>query len=259
MNRCCSLVIGMSLLMLSARAMAADAIPAESITGEWPKGEWISLFNGKDLTGWTPKITGQECGKDEKKIFSVVDGVLTVSYDGYETWDGQFGHLAYNKPFSKYRLQIEYRLPRQQLAGGPGWATRNSGVMLHGQEPTLMEIGQDFPVSIEAQFLAAINDKPRSTMNVCTPGTHIVYKGKLHKPHCTSSTSKTYQGDQWVSIECEVHGSDKIVHLVEGENVLEYENPQLDDGTLLDSGYFYLQAESGPVEFRKVQIMLLDE
>ena len=52
--------------------------------------------------------------------------------------------------------------------------------------------------------------------------------GKLVTRHCTNSRSKTYHGDQWVTVEIEVHGGGVIKHIVDGETVLEYEKPQLD-------------------------------
>jgi hypothetical protein len=96
-------------------------------------------------------------------------------------------------------------------------------------------------------------------------------EGKLWTQHCTDSKSKTYHGDQWVTVEIEVHGEKLIKHLVEGETVLSYTHPQLDEGDpdarklapqgpkLLSGGYISLQAESHPVEFRKVELLKLDE
>ncbi len=110
----------------------------------------------------------------------------------------------------------------------------------------------------------------RSTGNVCTPGTHIVMNGKLISRHCIDSASKTYHGDQWVKIEVEVRGSTKIKHKVNGEVVLEYAEPQLDeddpdaqklikDDKLIQGGYIAFQAESHSVEFRKIEILPLRE
>jgi hypothetical protein len=147
----------------------------------------------------------------------------------------------------------------EQCPGGPGWAFRNNGIMAHGQSPESMKKDQDFPDSIEVQMLGGNGTDKRSTGNLCTPGTHVVMDGKLITQHCISSSSKTYHGDQWVTIELEVHGNEIIRHIINGEVVLEYERPQLDDGTLLSEGSISLQAESHPTEFRKVEILLLEE
>ena len=233
--------------------------------------EWTQLFNGKNLDGWTPKITGYELGDNFENTFRVEDGILKVGYDGYKTFGGKFGHLFYEKPFSNYRLRIEYRFVGDQAPDGPGWATKNSGVMIHGQDPKTMTKNQKFPVSIEVQMLGGFEKGDRPTANLCTPGTHVFLNGKLHKPHCTNSKSKTFRGDEWVTLEVEAHGSGEIKHFVNGEEVMSYSKPQLDpndgdakkllkgDSPLLTGGTISLQSESHPVEFRKVEIMELKD
>ncbi len=220
---------------------------------------WVSLFNGKNLDGWKVKITGYDLNDNFGDTFRVEDGILKVSYDQYDKFDGRFGHLFYDGTFSHYILRLEYRFVGEQCPGGPGWAFRNSGIMAHGQSPESMKKDQEFPDSIEVQLLGGNGRDERPTGNLCTPGTHVVMDGKLVTQHCTSSSSKTYHGDQWVTIELEVHGNSAIRHIIDGEVVMEYEKPQLDNGTMLSEGSISLQAESHPVEFRKVEILLLEE
>ncbi|HUT12758.1 MAG TPA: DUF1080 domain-containing protein [Thermoguttaceae bacterium] len=248
--------------------LAAAALGAEEPAEE---GQWIQLFNGKDMTGWTPKITGYELGDNFANTFRVEDGVLKVVYDGYENFGGKFGHLFYKEPFSNYILRVEYRFVGQQVPGGPGWAFRNSGIMAHGQPAESMEKGQNFPVSIEVQLLGGGGSGTRPTANVCTPGTHIVMDGELVTRHCNSSSSKTYHGDQWVTVELEVRGNKLIRHIIDGETVLEYTQPQLDENDadarklikdgekMLHGGTISLQSESHPVEFRKVELRKLED
>lgn len=230
---------------------------------------WVQLFNGKDLEGWTVKIRGHEPGDNFANTFRVEDGTIKVRYDGYDKFNERFGHLYTTKAYSNYRLRVEYRFTGPQCPGGPGWATRNSGAMIHSQSPESMSKDQDFPVSIEVQYLGGDGRVPRHTSNVCTPGTNIVQKGKLITQHCTDSTSKTYPLETWVTAEVEVHGDGMIKHIVDGETVLEYEKPQLDDrdanarkliqnGVLLiREGRIALQSESHPIEFRKVELLPL--
>jgi Domain of Unknown Function (DUF1080) len=246
--------------------LAVGAFPA---VAEDKKEDWVPLFNGKDLTGWTPKITRYALGENYADTFRVEDGVLKVKYDKYDQFDGKFGHLFYKDKFSHYVLRVEYRFVGDQARGGPGWAVRNSGVMFHCQDPKSMRKDQEFPVSIEAQFLGGTGKGDRSTLNVCSPGTHIVMDGKLITRHCNPSKSRTFAGDQWVTTEIEVHGAGKVAHRVNGETVLEYEQPQLDPAdkdaaalitdkkVLIEAGYIALQAESHPIEFRKVEIKVL--
>jgi len=230
---------------------------------------WIQLFNGKNLDGWTPKIKGYEAGENFGDTFRVENGVLKVAYDKYDKFDNKFGHLFYKDPFSNYVLRVEYRFVGEQSPGGPGWAIRNSGVMIHGESPSTMGMDQDFPASIEVQLLGGNGRDPRTTANLCTPGTHVVMKGELIKRHCTNSNSKTYHGDQWVTVEIEVRGNKVIKHIIDGQTVLEYNQPQLDDddphakqlaakqGKMLSGGTISLQSESHGVEFRKVELRKL--
>ena len=234
-------------------------------------GQWIQLFNGKNLDGWTPKIAGYEAGENFGNTFRVEDGVLKVAYDQYDRFGGRFGHLFYREPFSHYLLRVEYRFVGKQVPEGPGWAIRNSGVMIHGQSPESMKKDQAFPVSIEVQLLGGTGSGERPTANVCTPGTHIVMDGQLVTRHCNSSRSKTYHGDQWVTVEIEVRGNEIIKHVVNGKTVLEYSRPQLDESDadarklirqgdkMLAGGTISLQSESHPVEFRKVELKKLVE
>ncbi len=219
-----------------------------------------------------PKIRGYELGDNFGDTFSVKDGCITVNYDAYETYDERFGHLFYKTPYTNYKLRIEYRFIGEQAPEGPGWAWRNSGAMLHCQDPATMAKDQEFPVSIEVQMLGGKEKGKRTTANLCTPGTHVVMDGKLEKRHCMNSSSETLRGDQWVTLDVEVHGHGAVKHYVNGELVLEYEQSQLDESDedaqkliaagadiKLSSGYISLQSESHPVQFRKVEIMVLDE
>ena len=255
--------------LAAASSLGLGAPLAARGGGDAPSEGWISLFNGKDLAGWTVKIRGHEPGDNFANTFRVEDGMIKVRYDGYDKFGERFGHLYTDKAYSNYRLRVEYRFTDPQCPGGPGWATRNSGAMIHSQSPESMTKDQDFPVSIEVQFLGGDGRVPRHTSNVCTPGTNIVQKGKLITQHCTESTSKTYPLGTWVKAEVEVRGAGAIKHIIDGETVLEYEKPQLDerdanarklmkDGVLLiREGRIALQSESHPIEFRKVELLPL--
>lgn len=238
---------------------------------------FVSIFNGKDLTGWTIKIAGEELDHNYKDTFVVEDGILKVGYNKYETFEGKFGHLFYEKPYSHYILRMDYRFVEGHCKGAPGYTWINYGVMLHSQSAESMSFDQQFPSSIEAQMLGLPegNNRKRTTANVCTPGTHVFYKGRLDRRHCINSSSKTFHGDQWIALEMEVHGNDKMIFRVNGEEVFELEKPQLDANdkrddyaakkliearggeTALNEGYIALQAEGAPVQFRNIRIKQL--
>lgn len=247
-------------------ALLAVLIPSALVAQD--QEDWIQLFNGRDLSDWVPKIRGHPAGENFGDTFRVVDGVMQVGYEEYGDFDRRFGHIFYKEPFSYYRLAVEYRFTGQQSEGGPGWAFRNSGIMVHSPAPDTMALHQTFPISIEIQLLGGRPEGQRTTANLCTPGTHVVRQGRLLTRHCTPSTSKTYRGDQWVRVELLVLGSAVIRHFLEGELVHEYELPQIGggnveglegshfvEGALMDSGYISLQSESHPVEFRKIELL----
>ena len=240
--------------------------------GQKPSKEaWESMFNGKDLTGWTPKIRYAASGDNVKNTFRVVDGKLVVSYDQYDKFNEQFGHLFYNKKFSYYHIKLKYRFLGDQAKDGPGWAYRNSGIMIHGQSPESMGKDQDFPISIEVQLLGGNGKDKRPTCNLCTPGTNVEMNGKLFKPHCINSTSETYHGDQWVTAEVIVLGDSIVQHFANNKMVLSYQKPQIGggnvsgqdiiygtEGQLLTEGSISLQSESHPVEFKSIEILNLE-
>jgi hypothetical protein len=233
--------------------------------------EWIQLFNGKNLDGWVPKITGYPLGDNYANTFRVENGVLKISYEEYPDFGSRFGHIFYrDRKFSHYIVAAEYRFVGDQVKGGPGWALRNNGIMFHCQPPDTMGKDQDFPISVEAQLLGGGPTGERSTANVCTPGTEIFRDGEKVKSHCLNSTSKTYRSDQWVRVEIEVLGSERVRHRIDGQTVLEYGNLQIgggnvihfdpalkQEGTPLGEGYIALQAESHPTEFRKIEVLNL--
>ena len=74
-----SLILGLALALAPSLVRA----PAAAGRDDVGKGEWISLFNGKDLEGWTPKITGYAAGENYADTFRVEDGVIKVSYAKY--------------------------------------------------------------------------------------------------------------------------------------------------------------------------------
>lgn len=222
------------------------------------QAQWQELFNGEDIEDWTIKVRGFPVGENPNNTFSVTDGKLVASHDQYEEFQGEFGHIFYNEAFSHYILQVEYRFVGEQAPGGPEWAWRNNGIMYHSQAPQEMGLDQDFPVSIEFQLLGGDGETERSDANLCTPGTHVVKEGELRQDHCIESGGPTHHGDDWVTVELEVHGSELAQHRVDGEVVMEYTDLQLEDGTPLEGGYIALQAESHTTEIRSVRLLNLE-
>lgn len=258
-----------SSLIIFAVVTATAAFAAET---EADSGGWHSLFNGRNLDGWTIKIAQHTLGENYADTFRVEDGMIKVAYDKYGKFDQQFGHLYTDSPYSHYVLQLEYLLTGTVMADAPSWTKCNSGVMIHSQSPLSMTVEQLWPVSMEFQFLADGTSAGRQTGNACTPGTNLEKDGSLLTDHIIESTAKLYPLDTWVAIEAEVHGNDEVIYRVNGVEVLRYQHPQLDprdpdaqrllaagNPPQLGFGHIALQAEGQPVWFRNIRIKPLEE
>ena len=236
------------------------------------KNDWQSLFNGKNLDGWIAKFHHHDPGDNYANTFRVVDGKIQVNYDGYKEFNNRYGHLFYKTPFSSYHLKFEYRFTDQWMKDAPSYTYRNSGVMFHSQDPSTILKEQDWPISVEYQILAGTGDgKPRPTGNMCSPGTEVFFKGEMDPHHCINSSSKTYNWDEWMSGELIVYGDSLVIHMVNGEKVLEYTKPQIGggvangfdpaikiDGKPLTEGFIALQAEGQGIEFKEIKLRKLD-
>jgi len=243
--------------------------------------EWVSLFNNKDLTGWDLKIKDHPMNENFKNNFRVEDSMIRVDYSHFEKFDNQFGHLFTQTPYSYYKLKLQYRFIGDHLADAPIWSDRNSGVMLHSQSAKSMDLHQDFPVSLEFQFLCGNGKDTVPTGSVCTPGTFIYYDGKPYLEHIKKSTSKTYLKDEWINAEADVYGDSLIRYIINKDTVLTYTKPMIGEGfvsnehtwahanitdsiswinkanTPLTEGYIALQAESQPVDFKNIYLLNL--
>lgn len=259
-----SLISGGSLLLL----LLTQCSVKKSVVSNTHDG-WQQMFNGQDIKDWTTKIHHYEVGDNYGDTFRVEDGLIKVRYDNYEgDFNDRYGHLYYNTPYSYYHFSMEYRFVGDLHPGAPSFTLKNSGVMFHSQDPRTMPKEQDWPISVEMQFLAGIKEgEARPTGNMCSPGTDVVYKGKIDPRHCINSSSDTYYGDQWVKAEMIIRGDSLVTHIINGETVLEYTKPQMgggvanrydpkikQDGKLLTGGFIALQSEGQPIDFRNIKI-----
>ena len=271
-------MVGLAACVLAAGCVSGGASTSGGATGgsnDPNAREWVQMFNGRDLNDWKIKFAHHPLGENFRNTFRVEDGLLKVRYDQWPSFGGEFGHIFYKRPFSYYLVAAEYRFVGGQVAGaGPSlaWAKRNNGIMVAGQSAESMGLDQDFPMSLEVQLLGGLSDgKPRPTANLCTPGTNVHFGDSLITRHCTNSTSKTYDGDQWVRVEALVLGDSIIKHIANGDTVMVYRKPEMGggsannmkpgvkvDGTPITSGTISLQAETAEIDFRKVEVLNLE-
>ncbi|MCI4591350.1 DUF1080 domain-containing protein [Sphingobium sp. BYY-5] len=255
----------MKIYVIAAMGLLLGAAPA-------PEPQWQPIFDGKSLDGWTPKITGHAVGEDPLHTFIVQHGAIRVSYAGYKSFNGEFGHLFWKAPLKAYRIRFEYRFFGEDLPGIKVWQATNSGLMLHAQAPETMRRDQDFPVSLEMQLLGTPRPTEEPTGNLCTPGTTVVFEGKRDPRHCIPSSSPLMPVGRWTKAELEVLPSGEITHFIDGKAVLRYSDVELDPesedakpliaaagGALqLKQGYIALQSEGHPIEFRNIELQRLE-
>lgn len=95
----------------------------------------ISLFNGKDLSGWHIDVPEMDTNKLAQSPFLVRDGqLISLGKPG--------GHLITDRRYKDYTLEVEYR-----FVGKPG----NCGVLVHASTPRILY--KMFPKSIEVQMM----------------------------------------------------------------------------------------------------------
>jgi hypothetical protein len=149
----------------------------------------------------------------------------------------------------------------------------NSGVMIFGQDPKTMAVGDSFPVSVEAQLLGPAPGQTRFNGNMCSPGTNVVIDGQLVTTHCINSKTPSGPNGVWTAFEVEVSPSGVVTQKINGAPTIVYSAVQLDpEGrmanskplveaaggkVMLDGGYISLQSEGNPIEFRNIEIFEL--
>lgn len=112
-------------------ALLSASVFADEATKE---AKSVSLFNGKDLTGWHSDVPAADKNPKIKPSFIARDGMLvSLGKPG--------GHLITDKVHENYRLEVEYRFVKE-----PG----NCGVLVHSSTPRAL-YGM-FPNSIEVQM-----------------------------------------------------------------------------------------------------------
>ncbi len=237
-----------------------------------PTGHWTSLFNGKDLNDWTVKIAGHDVNDNYRNTFRVEDGLLKVSYQQYDRFDGRFAALFYKRSLSRhYWVRAEYRFRGDKVSGAPSWAYKNSGIYLDAQSPESMRRDQAFPVSVEFDLVGGRILGSRPTGDVCQNGTRVSVAGAPLTEQCSKLSNVTIRDDQWVTAEAEIDGSSRVRQIVNGELVVEYTDLQLDErnqdarkligpgnAKALGSGYLAIQGNGHPIEFRRIEILALD-
>ena len=168
----------LALLALPAVAQDKPALPAPDADG------WISLFNGKDLTGWS----------GDPSIWRVVDGYIQGKVDkiGYNTF------LVYAHPFSDFVLEAKFILPK----GG------NSGIQYRSKvtDPAKWVVG-GYQADIGAGYWGILYEERG--------------RGILVKP--VKEVEATIKTEEWNSFVISAEGS-KLKQVVNGVTTVDFDD-----------------------------------
>jgi hypothetical protein len=210
---------------------AADAVVPTKV---------VSLFNGKDLAGWSADVPEKDKNPDAAASFIVRDGLLV-------SLGVPRGHLLTDGLYRDYRLQVEYRFP-----GKPG----NCGVLVHASR--LRALSAMFPQSIEVQM-----QHQQAGDFWCIEENIEVPNMEARRPRKEGQKYGGSSGDARRILNL-TDGSEKplgewntMVIEARGRTVKVWVNGDLvNDGfnSTADRGKIALQAEGAEVEFRKVEI-----
>ena len=194
-------------------------------------GEPISLFNGKDLSGWTAVLSDENAKAED--VWSVDDGVLHCK--------GQpVGYIKTEKDFRNYELSLQWRFPEGSQGG-------NSGVLVHTSEPGAIGI---WPKSIEVQLHRG------DAGDFWVIGTDLNVENederKMGRRHLNLTDDSENPIGEWNTMVIVCKG-DTITVTVNGDLVNEASDCSVTEGAIS------LQSEGAPIEFREIVLTPLDD
>ncbi len=225
----------LALLGLMAAAVLPVLFLAPALAEETQKdeGEAVSLFNGKDLSGWYTYIPHKDKSidpkTDPKGVFQVEDGLIHVSGE-------EFGCLTTEKEFDDYHLIVEFKWGEKKYPPREN-AVRDSGILMHCVGPDKV-----WTKSIECQ----IQEGDCGDFWL-VDGTSITVDGKEQKGRVVKQKDAEKPTGQWNTIEVVCDGG-KITNIVNGVVVNEGTDASVTKGKIT------LQSEGAEVFYRKVEL-----
>ncbi|MDR2849694.1 MAG: DUF1080 domain-containing protein [Verrucomicrobiota bacterium] len=213
-----SALVLLGCLSATAADMATKTVPVRPT-------EKISLFNGKDFSGWTKVITA-EPGCNPDVTWSISDGVIRCT-------GTPFGYLATQQYYADYALHVEYRwyAPTEQP---------NSGIFVFKTGPD----NYFLPKAIETQLKKGRAGDyvllAQATVNGLSNERIAV------SPKLTTESAEKPDGE-WNSVDIVVKGNtltSTINGILQNKGIYAY----------TDIGQICLQSEGGAVEFRNIVI-----
>lgn len=215
-----------ALFLLAGHANCAPTAPISlpAIPASAPAGS-VVLWNGHDLTGWTPFFKGGIPVPPD--FWSADQGVLKLK--GKPT-----GYLRTNKSYANYQLHVEWRWP-----SSPPKGVNNSGVFVDQRPPDVV-----WPYSVQVQTKTG------------SAGDLIAQGGLFFSTGPTQLTLKKLAGSNEKPVG-EWDGCDIFCRGASIEVFVNGLRQNFVDKLPADSGEIALQIEGYPVEFRNVWLQQL--
>lgn len=191
--------------------------------------EEISLFNGKDLSGWTYQLSKRNVPME--KVWSAGDGILRCK-------GRPSGYLRTERDdFQDYKLTLQWRWPEK-----PG----NNGVLVHASTPK--ELGV-WPKSLEVQLgHPNAGDFWVIGTQIDVPDEDKRVSGRRHI-NLTNDSERPL--GQWNQMQILCEGDEVTVH-VNGDLVNQGSNCTVTKGAIC------LQSEGAVIEYRKIVLTPLE-
>lgn len=208
------------------------------------KDGWVSLFNGKDLTGWqmhpnpNPEIKNLVPKKADGKVVAfegMVKGKTIPLWrveDGKIIGGGPASHLFSDRDdYTDFHYRVEAKINDK---GNSGQYFRTA-------------LGPGFPTGYEAQINATHSDPVKTGSLYPDPRTTL----KNYRDKITVLDKAPHKPDEWFTQEVIAIGP-KITIIVNGTKTIEWEDPD----NRYKKGHFALQAhDPGSImTFRKIEV-----
>jgi hypothetical protein len=220
-------MIRFPVMLLASITIAGSALAAES----------IALFNGKDLTGWSPYLWDRQTKSQDKTttasaVWSIDNGVLICQ-------GRPSGYIRTDKEYENYRLSVEWRWPEGATRG-------NNGVLVHTTTPNALGV---WPKSVEVQL--ALGNAGDLWVIGTTLEVPDLEKRRMGRRHLNLTDNSEKPVGQWNKMEIEARG-DELKVWVNGD--LVNHATRLSDR----KGAISLQSEGALVHFRNINLTPLD-
>src|SRR4051812_20870322 len=105
-----TLVMGMALVSLGDEPAKASGEGASASTkSAAATDQWISLFNGRDLTGWYTFLQKHGKNSDPDHVVTIEDGAIHLYKDAPEGSNVVMGYITTEKEYENYHVRFQYR------------------------------------------------------------------------------------------------------------------------------------------------------